>query len=354
MSMADVVANPPADSTPTTTAIPDSKAPAEARAPALPDFGSKVAEAFQRAMKGEPKQDAATSAASKPTEPTDESRSAKDFKALKGERDQYRNEISALKAQIEAAKSIPVETTDIDSLRSERDSLSEQLKVTAIERHPKFKAYYNDRQTAILEQAKRITGEHGDLTVKLLTMEDGEERMNGLEDVFSSLPTARQAQLGVLLSKHDELRSERAEAILNSNTAYEALQSQESDGRKSRAEETGKVFNVIAAEAAELEVFQSREGDAEWNNSITERVNSAKNIFMGQLSEADLARASLWAAAAPKYRELLMAQVELNRRLQKQISDFQGASPSVSTKPAGQSATHKSFVERFQESLTAQ
>ena len=47
-----------------------------------------------------------------------------------------------------------------------------------------------------------------------------------------------------------------------------------------------------------------REGDEEWNGELNQRLSLAQQIFNGENSEEDLAKAALWAAAAPKYREL--------------------------------------------------
>jgi hypothetical protein len=63
----------------------------------------------------------------------------------------------------------------------------------------------------------------------------------------------------------------------------------------------------------------------------------ARQIFNGENSEEDLAKAALWAAAAPKYRELLYAQVEVNKRLQAELAKYRGAEPGVSSSSKGNS-----------------
>ena len=364
MTMADVSAatNTPADAS-------DSS----------PQFGSSLAEAFKRASAGEPiskaepkaepkaeakpelnaeakKPDLSFKSDEKPTETASiaekESRSAKDFKAIKSERDSYKAEIERLRAEVESSKTQRADTGALDSLREERDQLSEQLKSIAVERHPKFKAYYDSRVQQSVEQAKRIAGEHGERLVKLMSAEDDDARTNGLDEIFSDMPASKQAQIGALIASHDAVRAERATAIANAATAYEALQSSEQQNRAQQAEAGGRLFNEVATEAAALEIFQSREGDDAWNGELAERINGAREIFMGQTNERELARAALWAAAAPKYRELLMAQVEINRRLQKQIGDLHGASPSVKgANSAAAPSAPKSFIDRFQEQI---
>ena len=75
-----------------------------------------------------------------------------------------------------------------------------------------------------------------------------------------------------------------------------------------------------------------RENDDEWNTNLTGRLSLAQQIFNGENSEEDLAKAALWAAAAPKYRELLYSQVEVNKRLQAELAKYRGSEPGVSSK----------------------
>ena len=77
----------------------------------------------------------------------------------------------------------------------------------------------------------------------------------------------------------------------------------------------------------------------------------ARSIFSGENDPKELARASLWAAAAPKYRELLVQQIELNRRLRKQLGDQGGANPSVDSNGGGAKSEPKDFITAFNEAM---
>ena len=96
--------------------------------------------------------------------------------------------------------------------------------------------------------------------------------------------------------------------------------------------------------------MDSPQSDDDWNAGVAEMRNTAKNIFLGESTEQELARASLWAAAAPKYRELLAGQMELNKRLQNQIKELKGATPSVDAESASSApAEEKDFITTFME-----
>jgi len=128
------------------------------------------------------------------------------------------------------------------------------------------------------------------------------------------------------------------------------LMSEQAQQRETALNDTHKLFDGVADEASKLEIFAPRENDSDWNSEVKERVDLARTIFSGENDPKELARASLWAAAAPKYRELLISQIELNRRLRLQLKDQGGATPSVSTAGGDDSkAAPKGFVDTFIE-----
>ena len=119
-------------------------------------------------------------------------------------------------------------------------------------------------------------------------------------------------------------------------------------------------WSKVAENARALEIFEPRENDEEWNTELTQRMDLARQIFNGENSEEDLAKAALWAAAAPKYRELLYAQVEVNKRLQSELAKYRGAEPGVSSsskgssRPAGSSNANpnsQDFIANVMKSL---
>ena len=87
---------------------------------------------------------------------------------------------------------------------------------------------------------------------------------------------------------------------------------EQSQQHEAQMTETNKLFDNVLNDASKLEVFASRDGDDSWNTEVKQRVDMARSIFSGENDPQELARASLWAAAAPKYRELLVQQIELN------------------------------------------
>tara|TARA_R110002051_G_scaffold188300_2_gene257732 strand:+ start:18 stop:1103 length:1086 start_codon:yes stop_codon:yes gene_type:complete len=280
------------------------------------------------------------------------SRSSADFKKIKEDRDAAKKELDGLRAKL-----AELENSDVDErmsdLTSERDDLSERLKLAAIERHPKFQQEFEAKVNSVTEQAKRIVGDHNaERVAELLGMADSEHRSNGIEELMMELSTTKQAQLGGLLTRVDEVRFERESALNNADETYKQIISDQQAQRDTAVAESGKMFDSVAAEATNLEVFAQRDDDSDWNSEVKQRVDMARAIFSGDNDPKELARASLWAAAGPKYRELLASQIELNRRLRKQLGDSGSANPSLSASGGGSgAATSKSFAEAYVDAM---
>ena len=290
-------------------------------------------------------------ATEQPDEQASESRSAKDFRLIKEDRDNARNELDRMKAELEKLKDNNVDEV-LSNLQAERDELSEQLRVSSIERHPEFRRKFDDRISAVVKNAQSTVGEHNaDQIARLLKMDDSEMRTEGIEQIFAELSPSRQAKLGAMLAQVDDIRSERRMMLENSEESYKQLAAAGDAQREAHIAASNKLFDGVVGEARGLEVFAARDGDDEWNGEVNSRIEQARNIFTGDSDAEELARASLWAAAGPKYRELLKNAVELNRRLQAQIKGENVANPTVSGSRSDDSKASegKSFMDVFAE-----
>jgi hypothetical protein len=139
-----------------------------------------------------------------------------------------------------------------------------------------------------------------------------------------------------LIVKYDEINGEKTAEMSEAKADYDAViskyQKDNEEGTKAALESASKTWAKVSENARALEIFEPREGDEEWNGELNQRLGLAKQIFNGENSEEDLAKAALWAAAAPKYRELLYSQVEVNKRLQAELAKYRGSEPGVSSK----------------------
>jgi hypothetical protein len=342
-----------------------------------PDFGNSILEAFNRmgaeADEGvstpvteEPKK-AATPAAAETTKPTSKSemdierlfgakkgdavakdsaaadsdipesikstKAADAFRKIKEEKAQLAKQLEELKAGKTANPNFEAQ---LKTLQEERDALSERVRLLDIERHPEFVKKYEGKINGVFESVKGLVGTDGERLIGLLKSPESDYRNSQIDDIVEGLSPAKKAKLGALIVKYDEINGEKTAEMSEAKADYDAViskyQKDNEEGTKAALESASKTWAKVSENARALEIFEPREGDEEWNGELNQRLSLAKQIFNGENSEEDLAKAALWAAAAPKYRELLYSQVEVNKRLQAELAKYRGSEPGVSSK----------------------
>ena len=255
------------------------------------------------------------------------------FRKIKEEKAQLAKQLDELKAGKTAN---PNFESQLKTLQEERDALSERVRILDVERHPEFVKKYEGKISGVFDSVKNLVGTDGERLVDLLKSPESEYRNSQIDDIVEGLSPSKKAKLGALIVKYDEINGERASEISEAKADYDAIiskyQQDNEEGTKAALESATKTWAKVSENARALEIFEPREGDDEWNTELNGRLSLAQQIFNGENSEEDLAKAALWAAAAPKYRELLYAQVEVNKRLQAELSKYRGSEPGVSSR----------------------
>ena len=258
------------------------------------------------------------------------------FRKIKEEKAQLAKQLEELKS---GKTSNPNFEEQLKTLQQERDALSERVRILDVERHPEFVKKYEGKINGVFDSVKSLVGSDGERLVGLLKSPESDYRNSQIDDIVEGLSPSKKAKLGALIVKYDEINGEKASEISEAKADYDAIiskyQQDNEQGTKAALESATKTWQKVSENARALEIFEPRDGDEEWNGELNERLSLAQQIFNGENSEEDLAKAALWAAAAPKYRELLYAQVEVNKRLQAELSKFRGSEPGVTSKATG-------------------
>ena len=255
------------------------------------------------------------------------------FRKIKEEKAQLAKQLDELKA---GKATNPDYQAQLKTLQEERDALSERVRLLDVERHPEFVKKYEGRINGVFDSVKTLVGTDGERLVGLLKSPESDYRNSQIDDIVEGLSPAKKAKLGALIVRYEEINSEKVAEISEAKSDYDAViskyQQDNEEGTKAALEQATKTWAKVSENARALEIFEPRENDEEWNTELNERMSLARQIFNGENSEEDLAKAALWAAAAPKYRELLYAQVEVNKRLQAELAKYRGSEPGVSSK----------------------
>lgn len=284
--------------------------------------------------------------------------------ALVKERDGVKTELETVRKEIETLrKSGP--SPELDGLKRERDELSEKLRLVAVEKHPKFQTYFDNKVNAQLDLAKHIVGEDkADRIVKALKLPDGQYKDSQLEEIMGELGTVSQTRIGGVINSLAQINQERDTEIANAKTNYEKLTAEEAAkaerNTKAQREQAEKTFSDTVALAQDpkdgLAIFQKKDGDEKWNTEVQQRVDLAKNLMFGSLKQDQVARAALYAVGFPSVLKWATEMGDENKKLQAQVKELSSASPRVSggdVKPVeGENIPiqHKSGVSPFEAS----
>ena len=304
---------------------------------AKPSTGSKSEKDIERLFGSSKKQAAeaptSTDADSDIPETIKSTKAADAFRKIKEEKAQLAKQLDELKAGKTAN---PNFESQLKTLQEERDALSERVRLLDIERHPEFVKKYEGKINGVFESVKGLVGTDGERLVGLLKSPESDYRNSQIDDIVDGLSPSKKAKLGALIVRYDEINGEKAAEMSEAKSDYDAIiskyQQDNEQGTKAALESASKTWAKVSENARALEIFEPREGDEEWNGELNQRLSLAQQIFNGENSEEDLAKAALWAAAAPKYRELLYSQVEVNKRLQAELAKYRGSEPGVSSK----------------------
>jgi len=276
---------------------------------------------------------ASTDADSDIPETIKSTKAADAFRKIKEEKALLAKQLDELKSGKTAN---PNYEAQLKTLQEERDALSERVRILDVERHPEFVKKYEGKINGVFDSVKNLVGSDGERLVGLLKSPESDYRNSQIDDIVEGLSPSKKAKLGALIVKYDEINGEKASEISEAKSDYDAIiskyQQDNEQGTKAALESSTKTWAKVSENARALEIFEPREGDDEWNTELNGRLSLAKQIFNGENSEEDLAKAALWAAAAPKYRELLYSQVEVNKRLQAELAKYRGSEPGVSSK----------------------
>lgn len=282
------------------------------------------------------------------------------FRKIKEEKAQLSKQLDEFKA----GKSLSSNSeAQLKTLQEERDALSERVRLLDIERHPEFVKKYESKITGVFDSMKSVVGTDGDRLVGLLKSPENDYRNSQIDDIVEGLSPSKKAKLGALIVKYDEINGEKSAEMSEAKADYDSIiskyQQENEQGTRAALESANKTWTKVSENARALEIFEPRENDEEWNTELSGRLSLAQQIFNGENSEEDLAKAALWAAAAPKYRELLYSQVEINKRLKAELAKLRGSEPGVSsraTNPGFKSANasnakSEDFVANVMKSL---
>ncbi len=257
--------------------------------------------------------------------------------AIAKERDELKSRYELTAKEIAELRKAPP-TTDVEPLKKELSKYQEELRTVAVERDPRFKAYFNAKTEAQFDIAKRTVGpEKANRMVELLGMAESPYRDREIEELIRDLPTMKQGQIGSVINSLGQIQYERESEITKARANYEAIQAQQKSGHEAamakQKSDHERAFNSILEKHQNAEdgtvFYQMRDGQKDWNDGVQKRIENAKNLLFGNAPTEQIMEAALWSTVVPdvlKYATERDAEVA---KLRDQITKLTAANPSL-------------------------
>lgn len=150
-----------------------------------------------------------------------------------------------------------------------------------------------------------------------------------LNEMISGMTPMEQSVVGAAAVELEKITRSQRDEISKYTLDQEANQRNQQQQAEARKQEHEKLFNSVLERASALPVFQTREGDAEWNRGVENRRAVARNIAMGNIGPEGVFKAATWAAAAPALLEDLNAARASEVELRARIRQLEVASPTI-------------------------
>jgi hypothetical protein len=265
-------------------------------------------------------------------------------------RDTHQAKIKELETQLASMKESPKQhQAKLEALTKERDELDATLKKVAIERHPNFKAAYDDKIASMIEKAKGIVGAENASVIDSIfaAKPDSAAAAEAYEQLVDAVGAFKANNLLVLKNRLDELKSERSTELENwknnTSTVEQLERSKAVEAEKARLAERDlsirKTLADITSEQSDLYVFRKVEGDNEWNAGVDQRLAEFQQFATQELTPQHQVELAKRAASAGGAFELInklhadyVSVVEELTKIKKATPGFGGGSPSGGSK----------------------
>lgn len=273
--------------------------------------------------------------------------------------EEYEPKVAQYEKELAELKKAPKHNAElIKQITEERDRYKGMFEQVAVEISPEFHAKYKTR----LDNVKAsLPAEHAERLMAVLQLPDSDVKRKHLAEITSEMDEFQVAEVVAANREVRTILNERQGELSKSHEALSKIGEERTKKQQERQAALGKTFEEVIAKAQDskdgIPVFQSKEGDEEWNKGVNERVAVAKAIFNGEFdSDSERAEASLWAAAAPGILDTSKATISrLESELataKETIARMTGSTPALDGHGgAGAEGRKMSFAEKVNRDI---
>lgn len=265
--------------------------------------------------------------------------------------EQHMQRIKDLEAEVGKYKALPVDPTEWQKTKEERDRLAkenqqaiEQLETLNLERSPRFQNWWQTETGKYVKRIEQMVPADKRSELSKLVMEPASiTRDAAIEEITAELTSTTKDRLRRAMDGLDEVKAQREEALQKGSERYKELQEHEKVER-AKAEQTAKqrreqLAAAAIAKAEMLEAFKERPDDKDDAVEIPARKAFVKAMISGEVDE-DVMLAVPGMAVEGLYlknKVIPSLRSEIAKR-DELIKQLQGSSPKPSE---GSTATNK-------------
>lgn len=254
---------------------------------------------------------------------------AKSWKDMNAERLALKEETTRLSSQL---KELQDKSSGFEKLQKDYEQLDQVVKQGFQERDPRIIGPLKQRIDGAIALAKTvIPAEQAERVAQLLQQPESDWRTNELESIVTNLSPLRQGKFLEAVNEIDRASRERSALAGRSEEWLQARAAEVRQHQQAERDRLLKTFDHVQKSwASELPMYQKREGDDAHNSSVDDLTAMARNIYSGRLqSPEDLAKASMWAAAAPKFLEGMRTLQERLSAVEKENEELRSGGPGL-------------------------
>jgi len=299
-------------------------------------------------------------------------KAADDWRILKKSKEEYKTKAEQLEArtkelETKLAAAPKIDLGEIETLRKQKAEAEEFVKKFAIEHDPRFQEQYNTKIEAGLARIKSVVGgAEGEKLALLAKLPDSQYRTEQIESILNELPAFKRTRFAVVAEELDKVIAERETIVKQARDNFSQLEKQnqeqisarEEGQRKARAQILDEVVEGLRDPKHGLPIFQTKDGDAEWNTKVGERIETLRAITNGEYSGKDMVRWNAWAVAAPSLLNTCKEQAAEIERLTTQLKELSTTQPKVEGQSGKQGETKEtgnlegSFMRKYNSIYT--
>lgn len=276
------------------------------------------------------------------------------IKTAETQRDEVKALVVDLQNELVTLREQATTKADYDEIKQKKRDLEEVITRLDIQELPEFKQKYTIQEQELFTRLGEVLDgtENKEKIIAALKMAPSAERDTKLDELQEGLGLTKISKVANYAARLDELSSNKKLEIDNAGIARRLYQERKSEleGQKKAQETT--IFDKYAKHVSDNDpTFKKREGDEGWNQSIDQRLNSARELYFKATPE-QRAQIALAAVDRPILIQLVQKLSDELQTAQKALNGKLESTPGVGATRKDEPTKPSTFLESLKQTVS--